>query len=72
LVAVERLAGKDRSPDWQGDPCFAESELGGGWFVRNYPAGPNLYTIGWKRKINEVNDLDRRFSIAPMMDWSES
>jgi len=46
--------------------------------VLNYPAGPNLYTIGWKRKINdgkrkinEMNDFDRRFSIAPMMDWTD-
>jgi len=23
-------------------------------------------------KINEMNDLDHRFSVAPMMDWSES
>ena len=38
--------------------------------MQNYPAGPNLYTISEKRKINEMNNLDRRFSIAPMMDWT--
>jgi hypothetical protein len=24
------------------------------------------------RKVNENNMLDRRFAVAPMMDWSES
>jgi hypothetical protein len=31
--------------------------------------------IGWtesRRKVNENNMLDRRFSVAPMMDWSET
>jgi hypothetical protein len=36
--------------------------------VLNYLAGPNLYTILWKRKINEMKNLDRGFSIAPMTD----
>ena len=36
----------------------------------NYPAGPNLYTIRWKRKINEMKNLDRGFSIAPM-GWTD-
>jgi tRNA-dihydrouridine synthase len=39
--------------------------------VLNYQAGPNLYTIIWKRKINEMKNLDRGFSIAPMMGWTD-
>jgi tRNA-dihydrouridine synthase A len=39
--------------------------------VPNYPIGPILYRVDRKCKINRMNNLDRRFSIAPMMDWTD-
>jgi hypothetical protein len=39
--------------------------------VPDLPARPS--PTGWivAKKINEINVLDRNFSVAPMMGWSE-
>src|ERR1700750_111688 len=43
-----------------------------GSLAPNLPVGPIPYRIGLKyKKINEMNDLGHRFSVAPMMDWTD-
>jgi uncharacterized protein YerC len=49
----------------------AESLLKSVLVVLNSPISPIPYRVDRKCKINEMNSLDRRFSVAPMMDWTD-
>ena len=52
--------------------CLNRTLASGGTFAPDLPVDPIPYRIGCRYKyINEMNDLDHRFSVAPMMDWTD-
>jgi hypothetical protein len=56
-----------------GADTIQEKSVQAGSLAANLPVGPIPYRIDLvTKKPNEMNALDHCFSVAPMMDWSES